>query len=83
MVLLKKLKLHNIDIDHEFYLDLFGFIINILCCSLYNNMIYWNQEQKGNKKWLVIKSTMIYTIHLEAKNNQSLGGDDYKKEVLP
>ena len=46
---------------HEFYLDLFGFIINILCCSLYNNMIYWNQEQKEIKKWLAIKSTMIYT----------------------
>ena len=26
---------------------------------------------------------MRYTIHLEAKSNQSLGGDDYKKEVLP
>ena len=50
-----------IDIEHEFYLDLFGFIINILCCSLYNNMIYWNQEQKKIKKWLAIKSTMIYT----------------------
>ena len=34
---------------------------DILCCNLYNNMIYWNQEQKEIKKWLAIKSTMIYT----------------------
>ena len=46
-------------------------------------MLYWYQEQKEIEIWLAIKSTMRYTIHLEAKSNQSLGGDDYKKEVLP
>ena len=29
------------------------------------------------KKRLAIKSTMRYTIHLKAKSNQSIGGDDY------
>ena len=28
---------------------LFGFIINILCCNLWNNMIYWKQKQKETK----------------------------------
>ena len=34
---------------------------DILCCNSNDNMIYWNQEQKEIKKWLAIKSTMIYT----------------------
>ena len=46
-------------------------------------MIYWNQEQNGNKKRLAIKSTMRYTVHLKAKVINLLAGDDYKKEVLP
>ena len=76
----KETENNKTSIEHEFHLDSKSIYYVVICIIIW----YINTRNKNEtKKRLAIKSTMRYTIHLEAKSNQSLGGDDYKKEVLP